>query len=796
MLKNNLKVFLRNISNQRVFSSINIIGLSLGMVICIFSIIFIRHELSYDTHHKNSDQIYRVTRQYNSPNGYEAHFARCPEPWINSLPDEFPEIETLIRFQWTPSVSLKIGDNKLRSFKWFYTDPDVFKVFDFNLINGNSKTALIAPFSVVLTKTMSEKYFGNLDPVGRNITLFNENSGEHIPYTVTGVMADFPSTSHFRAEFLASYTGEKARQGWAWIYLLLKRGADPEALKKKFPDFIKKYEGEESAKYSSLQLQSLTDIHLQSDLDREIEPNGDIRYVYIFMAAAFLSMLTAVFNFINLSTARFLKRSKEAAIRKVLGADKKHLVKYFLSESIAFSLLAFFISLIIVITVFPFFNSLLENSLSLQSALDLPVIGGFLFLAFLTGILSGIYPAFFLSSGSPVTALTKGKTLTRWGRQFNFSIRRLLFITQFSISIVLIIFTLFSYKQFSFIKNKKLGLEKEQVLTVTNISGMDRLKYPVLRDELEKQKGILSVSACMDVPSRDILDAGSTRVEGIHAGDELTLLAIESVSSNYINTMGIKLLAGENIREDLNSIESPASLSFEELQSYISSKKYSFLLNESAVKKLGFNSYQAATGKDIQWSNSVFTLSGTITGIVEDYHYASLHLEIRPLILINEPSWQGNFLIRVSPDDLGGTLAGISNTWEKIFPDSPLQYDFLDDLFAGLYRAEERQEKLLSIFSVLAILIAYLGLYGLVSFTTEQRTKEIGIRKVIGASVPGIVVLLIRDFILWIFLANIAAIPAGYFLVKKWLEDYTYRIDIEINTFLAAGVLSVLIALI
>ncbi|RJP66947.1 MAG: FtsX-like permease family protein [Ignavibacteriales bacterium] len=795
MFKNYFKIVLRNILKSKVYSFINISGLALGMIVCMLSIIYIRYELSYDTYHKKVENIYRVTSEYSNPQGYNPHFARCPDAWINNLPDEFPEIKTLVRFQWTPSVNLKIRENKFRSFKWYFTDANVFSVFSFTMIEGDPSTALTEPRSVVITKEISQKYFGSGNPIGQEIIAINEATGQYVHYKVTGVINNLPKNSHFQIEFLVSYPNAEARTGWAWIYLLLKEGTNPVLLEKKLPDFIKKYAGENAARTNFLHLQALKDIHLYSNLDREIEPNGDIQYVYIFSIVALLAILIAGFNFMNLSTARSLKRAKEVGIRKVLGADSKQLINYFLCESIFYSFLAILISILMVTIIFPFFRSILGIPISISSIFNLPMISYFLLLAFITGTLSGIYPSVVLSSFSPATAFSKGSNLTKSGKQVNLTLRRSLVVLQFTMSIVLIIFTFFSYKQFSFINNKKLGFNKEQIIAVSNIPRNDQLKFPLLKNALEKYNGIGGVTASMDVPSKDILDAGFTRVEGIHSGDESTVLSLQSVDNNFIDVMGIRLSAGNNF--DLTtSKQSPSKImSLNEMQQYVSAKNYSFLINESALLKLGLKSPDEALGRKLLWSNAAFNLSGKIIGVVKDYHYASLKLQVRPLILVDEPVWQGNFLIKISPQNIKSTIKYVEKEWDQIYPDNPFQYEFLDDMFAQLYRSEERQGQILSIFSILAIFIAYLGLYGLTAYASEQRTKEIGIRKVMGASVPGVVSMLIKEFVLLIIIANIIAWPTAFYFINKWLQDFAYRIEISWWIFILSGGITLIIAL-
>lgn len=791
MFGNNLKIVFRNMINQKLFTSINVFGLALGLAICILSIIYVKYELSFDTYHENADNIFRITRKFDTPSGYNPHFARCPDGWVNFLPDEYPEIESLVRFQWTPSINLKIGENKLRSFKWFITDPNVFDMFSFKLISGDPVTALTKPKSVVITKSIALKHFGDENPMGKEIMVISESSGNKVHFGVTGVMEDLPSNSHFQIEYLASYPNEEARQGWAWIYTILKPGTDPKQLEEKLPEFVAKYGGEDAAQFGSLKIQRLKDIHLYSNLDREIEPNGDIQYVYIFSAAALLILLIACFNFMNLSTAKSAKRAREVGVRKVLGAQRKQLVNYFLWESVIFSLLGFILALLMVIIVFPYFNNLLENVLVLSDLFHASMLIGFLTISLLTGLLSGIYPSAVLSSFDPITALAKGKSIGGNKRQFALVMRRSLVVIQFAISIVLIIFTLVSFSQFNFISEKKLGLDKEQVIAIKNVPGADQNNYPLFKNRLMGNTGVIGVSASSDVPSQDILDQGFTVVEGVHSGEESTILALQSVDENHLELLGMKLIAGNSFPDKGNYQLPDTRMTFEEMQIHISSKEYSYVINESAVKKLGIESPEAALGRKLEWNNDAFTHSGRIVGVVKDFHYASLRLPIRPLILMDEPVWRSNYLIRVSPENIASTISFIGGVWDEIYPDSPMMYDFLDDLFAKLYRSEVRQGEILSMFSLLAIFIALLGLFGLVAYTTEQRTKEIGIRKVMGASVPTVVFLLLKEFGKWLIASLILAIPIGCFITNQWLQNFAYRIEIEPGPYLLAS-LSVL----
>ena len=799
MLKNYIKISLRNIKKYKGFSFVNIAGLAISMAVTMLILSYLHFELSYDRYHENASRIYRVTRRYDRPTGYRPHFARCPEGWVNNLPREFPEIETLIRFQYQPQVDLRINDEKFRTYRWFTTDSDVFDVFSFPLIQGNSQTALAEPNSVVLTEAMAFKYFDSRDVIGKEIIIYGYQPGTFQVYKITGVMKNLPPNSHFQIDFLASYPNEEARQGWAWIYILLKPGIDPSFLEEKLPSFIEKYDDPDAAQYSFLHLQPLTDIHLKSHLDREIEPNGDSRYITIFSVVAVLIMIIACFNFMNLSTSRSMRRGQEIGVRKVLGASRNQLIKYFLTESMLLAFIAFILAVLAVVLLFPVFNAMLDNKMEFGLIFHWPFLLGLIGLFPGAGLFAGSYPAFILSGFKPINILTSSSYSTQSGRRLKTNIRKVLVMLQFIMSIALIVCTLISSHQFRFLSNAKLGMNKDQILAIRNISLTTRSKYPVLKNELTAYPGIIGVSACMDVPSRDILDAGFCRVEGLPDNSSTPALAVQSVDANYIEFMEIELAAGHNFNTS-KPFELPDMdrqndrLSY--LQSYILEKERTYLINESALKVFGWKSPEEVIGKRIDWRNAAFqTRYGEIIGVVKDYHYASLQLKIRPLLIMNEPMFLSVILVKIHPKDIASTLSYMENVWNRLFPNLPMPYEFVDDLFADLYRAEKRQGQVLSWFSAAAIFIAYLGLFGLASFTAEQRTKEIGVRKVMGATVPNILSMLLKEFTRSILLAAVLACPLAYWTMNRWLQNYAYRIEIEWWPFVIASGLAFVITI-
>ncbi len=798
MIKNNLKISLRHILRQKGYSFINIAGLSVGMAVSMLILLFIRFELSYDGFHENASSIYRVTRRFDTPTGYKPHFARVPDTWINNLPNEFPEINKLIRLQYEPQVDLRIGEKKLRTYKWFSTDAEVFEVFTFPLIQGIKESALAQPYSVVVTEEIALKYFGTTNVLGREIEFLGPQPGASRLYTITGILEKLPLNSHFQVEFLASYPNERYRQGWAWVYLLLTPGTNPEQLESKFPSFIERQTDAENAQTSFLHLQALRDIHLRSHLDRELQPNGDIRYIYIFGVVAVLVLLIACFNFMNLSTARSMQRTREIGIRKVLGAFRSGLAKYFLHESMLYAALAFMCALILVLVFFPLYNVLMDNRLTINLFFDGRLIVSFLIICLGTGLFAGSYPAFVLSSMRPLHILSGGNRSTNYFRGLRPGMRKVLVVLQFTLSILLIVCTLISTAQFSFLSNSKLGMKKDQIIAIRNISPLVKGRYPSLRAELQRYPNIIGVSASMEVPSRDILDAGFCRVEGLPAENDPPALAMMAIDVNYINFMEIELLTGEGFAATEpftlpGEYRGPDQQAY--VQNFILNKDRSYIINESVLDVYGWRTPQEAIGKRIDWRNAAFQTSyGEIVGVVKDFHYTTLRSQIRPLLMMYEPLFLGCILIKIDTQDVPGALADVEEVWNRLFPDLAIQYDFVDELFADLYRTEQRQGKLLGLFAALAIFIAFLGLFGLASFTAEQRTKEIGIRKVVGATVSRIVLIFTREFTKWIIFAALLSAPPAYWIMQKWLQTYAYHISMPWWPYLSALAIVFLVA--
>jgi putative ABC transport system permease protein len=791
MLKNYLKIILRKFGKQKLYALINIAGLAVGIAASLLIALYLRDELSYDDYHENAARIQRVTRRFAFPNGYNHHFARCPDDWINRLPKEFPEVEALIRFQAFRLVDMQLGENKFRNTRTFVTDANVFDVFSFKLVADDPRTALREPYSLVLTEAMARKYFGEQNPLGREIKLLHEDGAE--VHKITGVLQNLPAQSHFQIDFLTSFKNPEARRGWAYVYLLLRSGSDPVALEKKFPSFIDKHEGPQSAANHFLHLQALTDIHLQSQLDREIEPNGDMAYVYIFALIGAFLLVMACINYMNLATARALERAKEIGIRKVLGAARRQLVGYFYGEALLFAGFAALLALLLLEITLPWFNQFSGKALTLNNGFVLAGVGA---ITLCTALLSGSYPALALSSLQPAGMF---KSSARASRLLPSAamMKQALVVLQFTLSIGLMVCTLASREQFEFIRNQKLGFNKEQTIAIRGLNDAMKARYAAFKNELLQHAGIAGVSAAMEEPSREIKDTGPCYAEGKQEGENATVLDILPVDRDFIAFMKMEMRAGRNFAESApGQTDYPKLSTFDEVVQYINGSERVYILNETAVRAIGWESAEEALGKQFSWSNSAFSLKrGPIIGVVKDFNFTSLRNQINPTVMIYEPLWFASMLIRLAPQHLENTLAEVAATWHKTFPEYPFEYAFLEDLFAQLYRTEHKLAQLLGVFSFIGIFIAMLGILGLAAFTVERRRKEIGVRKVLGATVPNLMALLSRDFIKLVALANLVAWPLAYFAMNQWLQDFAYRIDLGWWAFALAGGMALLIAL-
>ena len=769
MIKNYLTVAIRNIARNKTFSAINILGLAIGMVCCILILLYVQDELSYDQHHEHAHRIYRVAEEAHIA-GQTRRIAITSFPMGPALVQDYPAVVDAVRFykndEKTPVANQQ---NQFYEKGVLFTESNVFQIFDFPLSQGDPRTALQEPHSIVLTEEMARKYFGDQNPMGQTLSV-----GE-AECKITGILENHTHNTHLQFNFLVS---SLRRSDWVdhsyYTYLLLQDTQAADELETELPNFIERHMGEQ-LKASGIQfkpfLQPLTDIYLHSHLEFEISSNGDIRYIYLFLIIALFVLILACINFMNLSTARSATRSKEVGMRKVVGANRTQLIRQFMGESILLALVALFLAVVLVEVSLPAFNVFIQRELVLDYAGNWHVLLALLSIALFAGLLSGIYPALFLSAFQPVEVL---KSTMKRGLKTSGS-RKTLVVFQFVISIILITGTVVIYHQSDYIKNKKLGFNKEQVIVIP----IDRQLAKRYKSAVSAHAAILNVSASSTVPGREIA-AHLFRPSLDPPHKEALLINVMYVDHAFISTYGIEVLEGRAFSEDIGSDRNGA-----------------FILNEAAVRKYGWTFHTDRRLERVYPEGNILNveIQGDVVGVVRDFHYKSLHHEIEPLIIMTGGGWIDYLSIRIRSDDIATTLDFLKTQWREVVSDRPFDYFFLDDNYDKLYRTEEQIGTLFGLFSLLAIFVASLGLFGLASFTAQQRIKEIGIRKVLGASVSNLVLMLSKEFALLVGIANLIAWPIAYYAMNRWLQDFAYRIDLEIWAFVLSGFLALFIAL-
>jgi putative ABC transport system permease protein len=770
MLRNYLRTALRNLWRHKTFSFLNILGLTIGMSACFLIFLYVRFELSYDNFHSKEDRIYRMVCNIKTPTEL-LKIPVCSAPMALNAKLEFPEVEKFVRFGLQSNLFRK-GDLKFQEDRTGYTDSTFFEVFDFPLIHGNPTTALREPLSVVMSETSAKKYFGTADPMGQHLLI----TGQGLIGTVTGVMKDMPENTLLKADILVSQStmmrGDSSiDREWGSFgmlsYLLLKPHTDAKALEKKFPAFLEKRDGREMKEmqmFFSLFLEPLHDVYLKSE--RGGSERGNMNNIYVFSLIGIFILLIACINFINLTTARSVERAKEVGIRKVIGAERGQLTRQFLGESIVLALIAFVLSLGVCALLIPPFNFLAGKTISTGLFYHPAYMLSLLGIAIGVGILAGIYPAVVLSSFQPIKVL-KGRFAT--GTR-GLLLRQSLVVLQFTISIGIIVCTIIIDKQLNFMRNQDLGFNNQQMLVLETRSDPHKV---ALKNDIGRLPGVNSVSMSSSVPGTGNPGAYS-QVQNQKGDMQIANLDLYFVDFDYMKQYQMKMVAGRMFSRD-----------------YGTDTTHSMILNESAVRLFGYHSPQDAIGRKFsQWGRE-----GQIIGVVKDFHFRSLQNEIKPLSLRIEPDGCDMISVNVQTKNVQATIAAIESKWKTMIPYRPFSYTFADELFDNQYRSEDRFGKLFLNFAVLAILISCLGLLGLASYATIQRTKEIGIRKVLGAGVPRIVNLLSREFMLLVGIAFLIATPITYYFMHGWLKDFYYRISIQWWIFLLGGVLALAIAL-
>ncbi len=789
MFKDHFKTAWRNLMKYKFISFINLFGLTIGLTCCLLILTYILNELSYDRYNKNADQVYRVTRTFYNGNGDESlNLSTVAPPFGYYMPTDFPEIQKMTRLLNNGNTPLRYKDKLINEPNVYFGDENLFNVFTVNVIKGNPKTALNDPFSVMLTEDEAKKYFGNEDPINKVLRANNQ-----FDLKVTGVYKAFPSNSHIHPNILVSfntlndttvYGADNLRTNWGnnsfFTYIMLPKNYNIENMKSRFPAFLDKhmagqYGPNQPSKFTKLDLQKLTDIHLYSHTDYEAEPNGDIKRVYIFAAIALFILLIACINYMNLSTARSALRAKEIGIRKVVGAQKRELVMQFLSESILITWSAIIMAFLLLYFALPWLNKVSAQNLSIDILLKWQILIPLFLAPFVIGFISGIYPALFMSSFQPVKTL---KGLFKVGGS-NISFRKVLVVTQFAISIILIITTVIVFQQLSYMQNVSLGYDKDHIVTMAYNSQLND-QYESFRNTLLQNSNIKDVGLSSRIPTGRLLDGMGAQAPGndsmVPVKADIRFLATDY---DFIPTYGIQLTAGRNFS-----------------RSYATDTS-NFIINEAAVKAVGWKNSQEAVGKNFNYGQ----FKGHIIGVIKDFHFESLHQVITPLIFVLPPpapnqTFYNNISIKISGGNIPATMDAIKNTWQKFLPDLPFQYTFLDENFTTLYQSEQRQETIFTTFACIAIFIACLGLFGLSAFAISQRVKEIGVRKVLGAKTGTIVALLSKDFLKLVLVATIIAFPVAWYAMYNWLQDFAYRINIQWWVFVFAGVAAAVIALV
>ncbi|HEY3403682.1 MAG TPA: ABC transporter permease [Ohtaekwangia sp.] len=771
MLKNLFTIALRNIRKDKTYSAINILGLTIGITCSVFLLMYILDELSYDRYHKDSSNIYRVISNIKEPDNAFT-WAVAQIPLAEELRDNYPEVKNAVRFFQLGKNLYKNGDKQFYEEEFYLADSTVFDMFDYTFLYGDPNTALDNPNSIVLTKSMAIKYFGKEDIVGQTL-----QAPENETYNVSGVIEDVPLNSHFIFDALISRnTMPKYNSGWGnfgvFTYLQLPAGYDLAKMDSSLMKVIREKVDPIFAQYQvkiRYELQRITEIHLHSKIQDEAEAGGDISYIYVFGAVAAFMLIIACINYMNLATARSASRAKEVGIRKVMGSQRAQLMAQFITESVVIALIALAVSLILIYALLPLFNQLSSKELPFTYVTQAPVLLSLLGVVVFVGVIGGSYPAFYLSGFNPVNVL-KGKVAVKGG---NAIFRKFLVVVQFSISIFMLISTLIVFDQLQFMRQKDLGFTKERILSIALSSDELQKKAHVIAERMRQTSGVALSATSGSVPGQGI---GKLLIKVEDNEGKLSERGVDLFRADYdfVKSLGMTIVEGRDFSREISS-----------------DTTYAVLVNEAMVKRM---SWDNPIGKKFIFGGGP-NPEKHVVGVVKDYHQNSLYDAIEPLMIVL--SIDNYFLLIKTKEgeDVRKSLASIETTWKEINPGYPMEYTFLDQDFNSQYKSDEKRSQIFTAFSFLTITIACLGLLGLAAFTTEQRYKEIGIRKVIGATVNGLVVLVSREFFILVGIGMLLAFPAAWYFTDTWLENFAYRIELEgewmtfiISSLLAFGI--------
>jgi putative ABC transport system permease protein len=769
MIRNYIITAIRNLLRNPVYALINIFGLSIGITCSLLILIFIKNEISYDKFHKNKDDLYRMIFEMVNPDS-RIISPQMTAPVAPAMMEEFPEVKAATRITGYRNGYFTYQNKSYKSDGVIYADSLFFEMFSFQLISGDPEAILKEPFTLVLNEETAKNIFGNENPVGKVLRWNNKDD-----LLITGIVKSPPENSHLQftsiISFSSLYEDKRLYMDWNggnqyYHYIELLPGSSKDLTESGLPDFMNRhinYLLEGTGFSINASLQPLADIHLKSGYVGEIGMTGSMSSIYIYCAIALFILLIACINFMNLTTAKSARRAREIGVRKVLGAERESLIGQFLGESVIMSLLGLIIALILIEILLPEFNNMVNRELELYQVRNLDLIIGIPFFVIIIGVLAGSYPAFVLSAFKPVNVL-KGAVSGQKGAS---GFRNILVLVQFAISLVLIICTLVIYAQLGYVKSKDVGYQKENILVLHFTSENFRNKNLILKESLASIPGVINSSATSEIPGTGFTSNGY-RPEGY---DQWIMFNAVDVDYDYIQTMGLQVVQGRGF-----SAEYPTD-------------RDAYLINETLARDLN---WENPTGMTIERDGV-----HKVIGMVRDFHFASLHQEIGSLIFTMNPYMGYNFLlVRFRTENMNTLINSIRNVWEKIDPNEPFEYFFLDNAFDEMYRSEQKLTSMLLYIAILAIIIACMGLFGLALYNTEQRTKEIGVRKVFGSTVSKVVFLLTGKFTRWVLLSNLLAWPVAYFIIRKFMQMYAYRIDLPVWIFFLTALGTYLIALI
>ena len=768
MLKNYLKIAFRNFTRYKVFSLINILGLAFGLACFIIALLWDSYHISFDRQNVNYDEIYRVNRLFLNPDGSINLYLNQNAPQVGPLlKSDFPDITNFTRIKYEQQL-MSVGEKYFTENGFIYADNSISDVFTFDWLKGNPKTALMSPNSLVITEDIAKKYFDKIDALGEIINC--ETNGIKYSFKVTGIVKNLPATSSLQFDFIGSMNTWENLVGWEkmqdWsnndyiTFILLPKEYNSNQLESRFDWFINKNIGPGSNKWTKLELEKFSDIHMSNFK----EP------MFYVTLVALLILLVACLNFINLSTARSASRAKEIGIRKVVGALKTHIIKQLLLESVLTTLISYVVALFFVELIIPSFNDFFSSNISMNQLADLKLVFTLTIIAVLVGIFAGVIPSFFFASFKPYKIL-KGD-LTNTGRKASF--RKTLVVVQFTISSIFIVCVVIISSQLDFMENKKLGFNKDGILILPS-SNFIQNNFEAVKQQLLQNPNIINVTGGSRVPPDRLNDAGEASVFINNKFEKIGFrLPYIKVDRNYIPTFEMKIIAGRNFSEQFQTDNSE-----------------SFILNETAIKRMGFKSPDEAINTPFRYNNR----NGKIIGVVKDFNFEAVDREISPMIMFESSSYD-KIAARINRTNIQNTLAFLQSKWEEYNPNHAFQCSFVDYRFESQYNVEMKIREIFSYSSLLAILIACLGLFGLSTYLIQQRTKEIGIRKVLGASVPAILYMLSKDFVKWVLLANLIASPIAWYVMNIWLQNFAYRINISWWIFVLSSGIALVIALV